>query len=103
MIETVKKELSRLYITIKNNDSMTDEIGAEINCHRVINITLKIKYKAYRQSSKKKTKNIGLASYTKTLTLFGNLPCREFLERMKDDSTCPKDKKVRCHWYGYPL
>ena len=46
----VKKESSRLYIMIKNNDSVTDEIGAEINCHRVTNGTLKIKYEAYRQS-----------------------------------------------------
>lgn len=99
----VKNESSRLYIMIKNSDSVTDDIGAKINCHRVTNRTLKIKYKAYRQSSKKKTKNIGLASYTKTLTLFGNLPCRGLLERMKEHGTCPKDKEVRCHWYGYPL
>lgn len=59
---------------------MTDEFGAEINCHRVTNRTLKIKYKAYRQSFKKKTKNIGLASYTKMLTILETCPAGGFLK-----------------------
>ena len=43
---------------IQKNDSMTDEFDAEINCHTVTNRTLKIKYKAYRQSLKKKPKTL---------------------------------------------
>lgn len=70
---------------------MTDEFGAEINCHRVTNRTLKIKYKAYRQSFKKKTKNIGLGKLYQNAYDFGNLPCRGLLERMKDYGTCPKN------------
>lgn len=85
------------------NDSMTDEIGTKTTVILSQNKNIENKIWSLSAIFKKKDQNIGLASYTKMLKLFGNLPCRGLLERMKSYGSCPKDKKTRCHWIGYPL
>ena len=62
-----------------------------------------IRLKFVIKKSKATPKKYGVASYTKMLKLFGNLPCRRLLERMKSYGSCTKGKKKRCHWIGYPL
>lgn len=59
------------------NDSMTDEISAQINCHRVTTRSLKSKYKSLSAILERKDQKYWSSKLYQNSYAFGNLPCRE--------------------------
>lgn len=59
------------------NDSMTDEISAQINCHRVTTRSLKSKYKSLSAILERKDQKYWSSKLYQNAYAFGNLPCRE--------------------------
>lgn len=57
------------------NDSMTDEISAQINCHRVTTRSLKNKYKSLSAIFERKGQKYWSSKLYQNAYAFGNLLC----------------------------